>query len=72
MLMQKTLKHMISHLQEKKKILFITTSNRREGSHEVPKSTQLAYHIAKEIGEEKVTIYDISKMKIYPCEGNVS
>ena len=70
--MKKTLEHMITHLQEKKKILFITTSNRREWSHEVPKSTQLAHHIAKEVGEDKVTMYDIPQMKIYPCEGNVS
>jgi predicted Zn-dependent protease len=34
----------------------------------MPKSTQLAHHIAKEIGEEKVTIYDIPQMKIFPCE----
>lgn len=70
--MKKTLEHMITHLQEKKKILFITTSNRREWTHEVPKSTQLAHHIAKEVGEDKVIIYDIPQMKIYPCEGNVS
>jgi len=38
----------------------------------VPKSTQLAHHIAKEVGEEKVTILDIPQMKIHPCEGNVS
>ncbi len=62
----------IKHLREKKKILFITTSNRREGAHEIPKSTQLAHHIAKEVGENKVTFVDISQMKIYPCEGNVS
>jgi len=62
----------IAHLQTKKKILFITTSNRREGAHEIPKSTQLAHHIAKEVGENKVTFVDISQMKIYPCEGNVS
>jgi len=62
----------IEHLQKKNKIFFITTSNRREWLHEVPKSTQLAHHIAKEVGEEKVTILDIPQMKIHPCEGNVS
>jgi len=67
-----SLKKTIEHLQEKKKILFITTSNRREWAHEVPKSTQLAHHIAKEIGENKVTIFDIPQMNMYPCEGNVS
>lgn len=63
---------MIEYLKKKNKIVFITTSNRREWSHEIPKSTQLAHHIAKEIGEDKVTIFDIPQMKIYPCEGNVS
>ncbi len=62
----------IDHIKEKKKILFITTSNRREWSNELPKSTQLAHLIAKKIGEDKVIIYDIPKMNIYPCEGNVS
>lgn len=63
---------MVEHLKKKSKILFITTSNRREGAHEIPKSTQLAHHAAKEVGENKVTILDIPNTKIYPCEGNVS
>ena len=63
---------MIEHLNKKNKIVFITTSNRREGSHEVAKSTQLAHHIAYRVGEEKIIIHDIPQMKIYPCEGNVS
>lgn len=62
----------IDYLKNKNKILFITTSNRWKWSHEVPKSTQLAQYIAKQIGEDKVTIFDISQMQIYPCEGNVS
>jgi len=70
--MNKFLAETISHLKSKKKVLFITTSNRREWAHEVPKSTQLAQYIAKEISEEKVMIYDIPQMKIFPCEGNVS
>ena len=66
------LTEIINHLKSKKKVLFITTSNRSERSNEVPKSTQLAKYIAKEIGEEKVTIFDIPKMNIHPCEGHVS
>lgn len=62
----------INHLKSKNKILFIVTSNRREGSHEVPKSTQLAKHIVQEIGEEKITLIDINTLTLYPCEGNVS
>jgi multimeric flavodoxin WrbA len=57
-------------LREKKKVLFLTTSNRWEGSKELPKSTQLAYHIAEELGNVKVL--EVPKLKIYPCEGNVS
>lgn len=70
--MIKDLTKTIDYLKNKNKILFITTSNRREWSHEVPKSTQLAHYIAKQVGEERITIYDIPQMKIYPCEGNVS
>ncbi len=70
--MKQNIQHTITHLQDKKKICFITTSNRREWAHEIPKSTQLAHYIAKEIGEDKVTIHNIPEMIIYPCEGNVS
>lgn len=62
---------MIEHLLKKEKVLFLTTSNRWEGDEEVPKSTQLARHIASKLGD-RVTILDIPSLKIYPCEGNVS
>ncbi len=62
----------IDYLKKKNKIIFITTSNRWEWLHEVPKSTQLAQHIAKEIGEDKVTFFDIAHMNIVPCQGHVS
>jgi multimeric flavodoxin WrbA len=32
----------------------------------------LAELIAKKVGTQKVTIFDVPKLKIYPCEGNVS
>ena len=70
--MNKYLTQTIDYLKAKKKMLFITTSNRREWLNEVPKSTQLAHHIAKEIGKNKVTMFDIPKMFIHPCEGHVS
>lgn len=66
---QKTLKH----LQGKKKILFLTTSNRwsKEKDGEIAKSTRLAKKLAGDLGD-KVTLIDVPKLKIYPCEGNVS
>lgn len=66
---------LIDRLSEKKKVLFLTTSNRWEGSKEIPKSTLLAKDIAQSIEESsdcEVTLLEIPKLKIYPCEGNVS
>jgi multimeric flavodoxin WrbA len=62
---------MIEHLLSKEKVLFLTTSNRWQGDEEVPKSTQLARHIASQL-DDRVTILDVPSLKIYPCEGNVS
>lgn len=63
----------IDYLQKKKKILFLTTSNRWEGDKkDIPKSTLLAKEIQKEIGKNKVTLVETPKLNIYPCEGNVS
>lgn len=66
-LLEKTLKY----LENKEKILFITTSNRWSGDKEIPKSSRLALWLKEELGE-KVTILDATKLKIYSCEGNVS
>ena len=52
------------------KILFITTSNRWTGDNEKPKSTIIAENLKKEL--KNCEILDISKLKIFPCEGNVS
>lgn len=68
---KKLLKDTLDYLEDKNKILFITTSNRWSGDKEVPKSTQLAQYLKSELGD-KVTILDASKLKIYNCEGNVS
>ncbi len=64
----------IEYLKSKKRILFLTTSNRWVGEKggEKPKSTKLAERIAELVGNERVTIIDATKLKIYPCEGNVS
>jgi multimeric flavodoxin WrbA len=62
----------VSHLKEKKKILFLLTSNRWEKHDEMPKSSALAYMMQEELGKDVVTIIDVSKLNIHPCEGNVS
>ena len=59
-------------LKNKDKILFLLTSNRWEGHTDTPKSSALAYKLQEELGKNAVTIIDVSKLKIYECEGNVS
>jgi multimeric flavodoxin WrbA len=54
-----------------KKTLFITTSNRWNGSKEKPKSTLLAEKLSVEIKGE-VKIINIPDLNIFPCEGNIS
>ena len=53
-----------------KKILLLTTSNRWEGEKELPKSSVIAHELAKQL--KSVEIINVSKLKIFPCEGNVS
>jgi len=61
------------YLKKKDKILFLLTSNRWSGhSDDIPKSSQLAYELQKKLSPNKVTIIDVTKLKIYECEGNVS
>jgi multimeric flavodoxin WrbA len=55
---------------KKKKILFILTSNRWSGDKELPKSSTIANELVKKLGVGE--IIDVSKLKIFPCEGNVS
>lgn len=62
----------ITHLKAKgEPVLLLTTSTRWEGSDEDPKSTQLAKKMKEELGD-LATLIDVSKLKIYDCEGNVS
>ena len=61
----------LNYLKTKKKVLFLTTSNRWVGQHEFPKSTQLAFLMKKKLGK-KITLIEVPKLKIYNCEGNVS
>jgi len=67
--LNKTLKY----LESKEKILFLLTSNRWSGhTDDIPKSSKLAYSLQEKLGPNKVTIIDVTKLKIYECEGNVS
>lgn len=72
---RKKLHDTIKYLKTKKRILLLTTSTRWSGEKDLPKSAQLAMKIKKEVGKifsRKVKIIDVYKLKIYPCEGNVS
>ena len=67
------LQFFIEKLSGRKKVLFLTTSNRWEESNEIPKSTLLARQIKEKLENSvDITILDIPKLKIFPCEGNVS
>jgi multimeric flavodoxin WrbA len=70
--MNNNISRTVSILKKKRKVLFITTSNRWSGEKEDAKSTLLAKHIAGLVGEKRVTIIDATRLNIYPCEGNVS
>ncbi len=66
------LKRLYNYLKKNKnkKILFLTTSNRWSGDKELPKSSIIASEIAKKLGD--IEIINVAKLKIFPCEGNVS
>ena len=67
----KELENLISYLNKiEGKVLLLTTSNRWEGQKEQPKSSMLAVEIAKSL--KSTEIINVSKLKIFPCEGNVS
>ncbi len=72
--MNRHLKKTVEHLRTKKRVLFLTTSNRWSGEKggERPKSTELAYHIQSLLPETHVDILDVPALHIVPCEGNVS
>ena len=68
------LKKLYKYLKGKKgkKILFLTTSNRWEGDKELPKSSIIADELIKKLGSDNIELINVAKLKIYPCEGNVS
>jgi multimeric flavodoxin WrbA len=67
-------KKFLAGLAAKKRVLFLTTSNRWSGGDkdDKPKSTRLAEILADKAGRDKVEIIDVPSLNIYPCEGNVS
>lgn len=67
-----SLKRLYNYLKknQKKKILFLTTSNRWSGDKELPKSSIIAEEISKKI--PNIETINVAKLKIFPCEGNVS
>ena len=70
---KKNIETTINFLEKKDKVLFLTTSNRSgKNADDVPKSTQLAQHIQELVGMKKIEILDVSALKIFICEGNVS
>lgn len=73
---KKQIEKAIKYLESKKKILLLTTSNRGEYAmkdlHDSPKSTRIAEVFQERLGAHKCTLVDVSKLKIYSCEGNVS
>jgi multimeric flavodoxin WrbA len=73
---KKQLEKAVSYLNTKGKVLLITTSNRvKESSkdgQDRPKSTRIAEVIQRSLGAHRCTLVDVSKLKIYNCEGNVS
>lgn len=62
----------IKELRKYKKVLLLTCSNRGEEVSEtqLPKSTILAKIIHQNL--KNSDLLDVTKLKIYPCEGNVS
>lgn len=67
------MKGMIDFLDGKDKVLFLTTSSRwfDEKGGETPKSGLLASYISKKL-LSRVEVVDVSRLRIYECEGNVS
>lgn len=72
----KKLVETVKFLENKKKVLFLTTSNRggwaAKELKEKPKSTMLALAVQEYLGKPKCTLIDVPDLKIYTCEANVS
>lgn len=70
----KKLRDTLDILKKKNKILILSCSNRynwNEKDIDIPKSKIIATYLKEELGDS-CTFIDISELKIFPCEGNVS
>lgn len=70
----KKLKETLDILKNKKKVLILSCSNRYnwdETNMDIPKSKLMATYVHEELGDKSVLI-DVTDLKIFPCEGNVS
>jgi multimeric flavodoxin WrbA len=70
----KELKKTLDILKKKNKVLILSCSNRHnwdEKNIDVPKSQIIAEYLSEELGD-KAVFMDVTKLKIFPCEGNVS
>jgi multimeric flavodoxin WrbA len=70
----KTLEKTIEILKNKKRVLLLSCSNRYnwdENDIDIPKSKMLAMYINDKLKNNSKLI-DVSDLKIFPCEGNVS
>jgi hypothetical protein len=66
---------LIKHLESKDSILLLTTSNRYpEHTWDIPKTTQLALQIRDHLKQagKRVTLLDVTSLRIHTCEGNIS
>lgn len=71
----KDCRRLLRRLERKNDILLLTTSNRYEKEPwNIPKTTQLARHLERHLVSrgKRVTLLDITTLKIHDCEGNVS
>ena len=70
----KALQETIEILKKKNKVLLLSCSNRfnwDKNDIDIPKSKMLAMFIDDELGD-KSKLIDVTELKIFPCEGNVS
>ena len=70
----KALDKTIEILKKKDKVLLLSCSNRYnwdEKDIDIPKSKMLAMYINDQL-KDNSTLIDVSELKIFPCEGNVS
>ena len=70
----KKLKETLDILKKKDKVLLLSCSNRFNWDPkqiDVPKSKVIAMYLNEELGNKSVFM-DVSELKIFPCEGNVS